>query len=306
MVWRKTIEEHGQRLQAALDRTKMIGMTLNPDRCKFLVTEVTFLGHKLTGEGVQPDQTKIEAIINMPAPQDKPGVQRLLGMANYLAKFIPGMSEITAPLRELLKKQVTWHWAVKHQAAFEEIKEIISNDRILRYYDVTKPVVLQTDASSKHLGEVLLQDGFPVAYASRTMTTTQERYAQIKKELLAVVFACERFHQYIYGKTVEVHSDHKPLENILKKPLSAAPDRLQRMLLHLQKYDINLIYKQGKLLKVADTLSSAQLAETAEEISERDMKSQVHLLYANLPCSSEILEEVRHVKDRDPVSQKII
>ena len=253
---------------------------------------VTYLGHKLTGEGLQPDQTKIEAIIGMPAPQDKLGVQRLLAMVNYLAKFIPGMSEITALLRELLKKHVPWHWTANHQAAFEKIKEILSTDRVLRYYDVTKPVVLQTDASSKGLGAVLLQDGFPVAYASRTMTTTQERYAQIEKELLAVVFACERFHQYIYGKTVEVHSDHKPLENILKKPLGAAPARLQRMLLRLQKYDINLIYKPGKLLKVADTLSRAQLAETAEEISEQDMKSQVHLLYANLPCSSEILEEV--------------
>jgi hypothetical protein len=181
---------------------------------------------------------------------------------------------------------------VNHQAAFEKIKEILSTDRVLRYYDVTKPVILQTDASSKGLGAVLLQDGFPVAYASRTMTTTQERYAQIEKELLAVVFACERFHQYIYGKTVEVHSDHKLLENILKKPLGAAPARLQRMLLRLQTYDINLIYKPGKLLKVADTLSRAHLAETAEEISEQDMKSQVHVLYGNLPCSSEILEEV--------------
>ena len=87
----------------------MIGMTLNPDKCKFLVTEVTYLGHKLTREGVQPDQTKIEAIIDMPAPQDKLGVPRLLAMVNYLAKFIPGMSDITAPLRELLKKHVPWH-----------------------------------------------------------------------------------------------------------------------------------------------------------------------------------------------------
>jgi hypothetical protein len=109
------------------------------------------------------------------------------------------------------------------EGAFEETCSLaLSTDRVLRYYDVTKPVVLQTDASSKGLGAVLLQDGFPVAYASRTMTTTQqERYEQIEKELLAVVFACERFHQYIYGKTVEVHSDHKPLENILKKPLGA-------------------------------------------------------------------------------------
>ncbi|CAB4028475.1 Hypothetical predicted protein [Paramuricea clavata] len=216
------------------------------------------------------------------------------------------MSEITAPLRELLKKHVSWHWTANHQAAFEKIKEIFSTDRVLRYYDFTTPVVLQKGASSKGLGAVLLQDGFPVAYASRTMTTKQERYTQIEKELLAVVFACEMFHQYIYGKTVEVHSDHKPLENILKKPLGAAPARLQRMLLRLQKYDINLIYKPGKLLKVADTLSRAQLAETAEEISEQDMKSQVYLLYANLPCSSEILEKVREETARDPMSQKII
>jgi hypothetical protein len=273
LVWERTIEEHDQRLKATLDRTKLIGMTLNPDKCKLRVTEVTYLGHKLTGEGVPPDQSKVEAIINMPAPQDKAGVQRLLGMVNYLAKFIPGMSEITAPLRELLKKNVHWHWTEKHQEAFEKIKEILSTNRVLRYYDVTKPVILQTDASSKGLGAVLLQDGFPIAYASRSMTATQVRYAQIEKELLAVVFACERFHQYIYGKTVEVHSDHKPLESILKKPLATAPARLQRMLLRLQKYDINLVYKQGKLLQVADTLSRAQLAETANQRGRNEITS---------------------------------
>ncbi len=306
LVWGRTIEEHDQRLKATLDRTKLIGMTLNPDKCKLRVTEVTYLGHKLTGEGVRPDQSKVEAIINMPAPQNKAGVQRLLGMVNYLAKFIPGMSEITAPLRELLKKNVPWHWTEKHQEAFEKIKEILSTNRVLRYYDVTKPVILQTDASSKGLGAVLLQDGFPIAYASRSMTATQVRYAQIEKELLAVVFACERFHQYIYGKTVEVHSDHKPLESILKKPLATAPARLQRMLLRLQKYDINLVYKQGKLLQVADTLSRAQLAETAEEISEEEMRSQVHLIHSSLPCSNEILEEVRQETSRDPLLQKIV
>ena len=81
-------------------------MTLNPDKCQLRVTDVTYFGHKLTEGGVLPDQSKFEAILNMPAPQDKPGVQRLLGMVNYLAKFIPGMSEILAPLRDLLKKNI--------------------------------------------------------------------------------------------------------------------------------------------------------------------------------------------------------
>ena len=141
------------------------------------------------------------------------------------------MSEITTPLRELLKKCVPWQRNEKHQ---------------VEYYDGTKPVVIQTDASSKRLGAVLLQDGHPIAYASRTMTKTQEKYAQIEKELLAVVFACQRFHHYIYWKTAEVHSDHKPLESILRNSLAKAPARLHRMLVRLQRYDINLIYKQGK------------------------------------------------------------
>ena len=105
-VWGRTIKEHNQRLQPTLDQIKMIGMTLNPDKCQLRVTQVIYLGHKPIEGGVLPDQSKVEAILNMPAPQDKPGVQRLLGMVNYLAKFIPGMSEILAPLRDLLKKNI--------------------------------------------------------------------------------------------------------------------------------------------------------------------------------------------------------
>ena len=163
-------------------------------------------------------------------------------------------------------------------------------------------MVIQTDASSIGLGAVLLQDGYPIEYASRTMKDTQEKYAQIEKELLTVVFACERFHQYIYGKTVEVHSGHKPLECILRnsqRKLQQDYRECRRMLIRLQRYDINVIYKKGKHLKVADTLSRTHLAETGEEKTEEGMKSQVHLIYANLPCSSEILEEVKHETSRD-------
>ena len=172
LVWGTTIEEHDRRLHATLERAEHIGMTMNPEKCKFCMTEVTYLGHKLTGEGVKPDQSKVDAILNMPAPNDKQGVQRLLGMVNYLTKFIPGTAEINTPLRELLKKNVPWHWTEKHQSAFDKIKEILSTSQVLRFYDVAKPVVLQTDASKRGLGAALLQEGFPVAYASRTMTAT--------------------------------------------------------------------------------------------------------------------------------------
>ncbi|KAK3732551.1 hypothetical protein QZH41_017842, partial [Actinostola sp. cb2023] len=110
-----------------------------------------------------------------------------------------------------------------------------------------------------------MQGGSPIAYASRSLTETECKYAQIEKELLAVVFGCERFHQYIYAKEVTVETDHRPLVSIITKSLDKAPARLQRMLLRLQRYNIDLQYKPGKELYTADTLSRAHLPTTGDE-----------------------------------------
>ena len=138
------------------------------------------------------------------------------------------------------------------------------------YYDVSQPVTISCDASQSGLGADLLQNAKPVAYASRALTDAETRYAQIEKEFLAVVFAFNKFHQYTYGKEVRVESDHKPLEAITKKRLSAAPPRLQRMLLQLQRYTFTLPYKPGKDMILADTLSRAYLdnVSTPDDLSE--------------------------------------
>ena len=140
---------------------------------------------------------------------------------------------------------------------------------------------------------MLIQDGKPIAYASRAMTMAQLNYAVIEKELLAVLFGCERFHQYIYGKKVHVESDHKPLESIMKKPLSNAPPRLQRMLLRLQKYDIHLTHKAGKWMILADTLSRAHVMDMDEKLPEEDGIAQIHMIYANCAATDEKLETIK-------------
>ena len=116
--------------------------------------------------------------------------------------------------------------------------------------------MLQCDASDTGLGATLLQNGQPVAYAPRSLMDTERNYAQIEKELLAIVFGAEKFNQYTYGRKVFVESDHKPQEVIYQKPLVAAPKRLQRMPLHLQKYDLEIYFKPGQHIYLTDTFKS--------------------------------------------------
>ena len=163
-------------------------------------------------------------------------LRQFLGMTNHLHKFISNFSEKTAPLRELLRNDAHWSWEPAQQQAFDTLKADISQPPVLRYFDPSKPVTLSVDASKSGLGAVCLQDGFPVAYASRAITEAEIRYAQIEKELLSATSACRKFLDFIYGRQVTIKTDHKPITAIVNKPLHLAPVHLQRMLLHLQKY----------------------------------------------------------------------
>ena len=145
------------------------------------------------------------------------------------------------------------------------MKHDLSSTPTLAYYDVTKPVTLTCDASKQGLGAACLQNGQPIAFASRVLAPNEQKWAQIEKELLAIVFACKKFNDYIYGKEVIIESDHKPLETIFKKQLEKAPARLQNMLLKLQKYNLKVVYKKGKEMYIADALSRAYLSDTSPE-----------------------------------------
>lgn len=169
-----------------------------------------------------------QAISEMPAPTDKAGVQRLLDLVQYLSKFLPRLSDITKPMRELTQNDVQWTWGTAQEASLEALKKAVMSTPVLRYYNLQEEVTLQCDASQFGLGAALLQNGQPVAYASCALTDTETCYAQIEKELLAIVFACERFEPYVNCcDIIQVESDHKPLEAIFRKPLHSAPKRLQ-------------------------------------------------------------------------------
>lgn len=141
-------------------------------------------------------------------------------MIQYLSKFIPHMSDISAPLRKLLEGDTEWYWEENQKRSFEHLKQLVTNAATLKFSDVVKPVTLSVDASSEGIGTVILQEGQPVAYGSRALTDYQRRYAQIEKEL--VVYGCEKFYQFLYGKDIQLESNHKPLESIFKKGVASS------------------------------------------------------------------------------------
>ena len=202
---------------------------------------------------------------------DKAGVQRFLGMCQYLSKFCHNLSETVLPLRDLTKEDSVFLWSNNHENAFNSAKDLIASTTALRYYDATLPVTLQVDASEDAIGGVLLQNDQPVCFTSHTLNSTEKNYAQIEKECLAIVSCMAKWHQYLYGKhDITVHTDHYPLETIFKKPLSKAPRRLQRMMLKLQKYQFTVRYKKGKELYVADTLSRAAARPSRATVTDLD------------------------------------
>lgn len=298
-------QEHDDILRKVMERAKTANVKFNSEKIQFKVDTVKYMGHIITPGGLKPDAVKVKAIVDMLPPGDKQGLQRLLGMTKFLTQYIPNEASLTAPLRQLLRKDAMWQWSPHHSTALENLKATLTQAPVLRFYNHNKPLLLQADSSKDGLGACLLQEGQPLCYASRALTQTEQRYAQIEKELLAIVFAAKRFHQYIYGRAVKVQTDHKPLEIIAQKPLSKASARLQRMFLQLQRYDLNITYTPGKHMYIADTLSRA-VANAGADINENPCDEKV--VYAIEPTdalSEETLSRLKEATAADNVLQAV-
>ena len=155
----------------------------------------------------------MKAIVDMPNPTDVPGVQRLLGLVQYLVKFPPHLSDITKLLRDLTRNNAEWMWESSQQNAIDTLKKAVASTPVLRYYNLADEVTIQCDAPQSAVGAALMQNGHPVDYASRALTPPETRYAKIEKEILAIVYADDRSEAYIYGRDrVSIESDHTPLQ----------------------------------------------------------------------------------------------
>ena len=309
LVYGKDQAEHDTRLEVVLTQIAQAGVTLNPDKCEFNRSSLTFLGHVIDATGIHPDPGKTKAIRELKAPTTVTELRRFLGMANQLGKFTPHLATLTQPLRELLTKSRAWTWGPVQSTAFQQVKDELSKPTTLAHYNPAAPTKLSADASSYGLGAVLLQqsegDWKAVTFASRTMTDTEQRYAQIEKEALATTWACEKFSSFIIGKHILIETDHKPLVPLLgEKHLDRLPPRVLRFRLRLDRFDYDIQHVPGKELYTADALSRAPLTEPQgvqctlqQELAELCMLKAIE----NLPAATTTLESYKAAQSEDPV-----
>ena len=209
--------DHDVALTNLLETARQSNICLIYDKLAYRKTEVDFFGETYTMDGCKPAQSKVSAISEMPLPTSEKQVQSFIGMVNYLSKFSAKLSELAEPIRDLCKEKVPFNWGPEHQDAFKQIKCEIVRAPILAYYNPKRETVLQTDASVKGLGACLLQDQKPVYFASKALTETQRGYVAIEIESLAVAWAMEKCHHFLYASHFILETDQKSLEAICPK-----------------------------------------------------------------------------------------
>jgi len=309
----KTTDEHDQRLRKVLAKLKVAGMELNSSKCEMRKTSIKFLGHHISKEGVSPDQEKVEAITKMKAPENITELRSFLGMVQYLGQYLSNLSTVTKPMTDLLKSDATWTWGDAQQESFQQIKSLVTDAPVLAFFDPARETVVSADASSYGIGGYVMQnvDGKlkPIAFCSRTLTSSERNYAQIEKEGLASVWTCERMGHYLTGlQSFRLITDHKPLVTLINnRDIDQAPARCQRLLLRLMKFNARAEYQPGKSLAVSDALSRNPLpADSTADQQAAEVDAHIELISASWPASATMIQKIQEETMKDETLQQAI
>ena len=275
-----------------------------------MLPSVDYLGRTISAEGLQPTKEKVRAIVEAPAPQNVSQLCSFLGLVNYYNKFFPRASSTLAPLYKLLEKRQKWSWGTEQVKAFQAAKEQLTSPKCLVHYDPQKALVVAGDASPYGVGAVLaqvMQDGSerPVAFASRSLSSAEKKYAQVEKEGLAIVFAVKKFHDYLLGRKFTIRSDHKPLQYLFSEarpvpPMASA--RIQRWALTLSTYDYTIRFIPGNQNAHADALSRMPLPES---VSAVPTPPELILMMEMLQGPPVKAQDIRRWTDHDPILSRV-
>ena len=312
LVYGRTQDDHDRALKETFERLRAKGLTLHRGKCVFSENSLEFFGYVFSDKGISVDPKKVEAIVNLQPPSDATEVRSLLGMSNYCSRFIPAYATLTQPLRELTQKDTPWEWTDLHDRTLKQLKNALAEAPVTAYFDPDKPTEINVDASPVGLGAILAQtdpasgNKHVVAYASRSLTAVEQRYSQTEREALAVVWGCEYYHLYVYGKPVVVNTDHKPLVAIYNNLQSKSPARIERWALRLQPYQVTVAYKKGED-NPADYMSRhPEKSTTPNSRQERVAEEFVdYIAHTSAPKALK-LEDIAEATHQDPTLQAVV
>ena len=257
LIFSRTFEEHLSRLGLVFKILIEANLKLKPSKCSLCKRSVNFLGHKISSAGISPSEEKISAVARWPPPSNLEEVKKFLGFASFYRSYVPGFAEIAEPLHRLTRKKVEFQWDSACEESFKVLKESLVKRPVMAHPDFQLPFILTTDASGTGLGAVLsqLQNGQdkPIAYASRSLTAAEKNYSTTERECLACVWATDQFKYFLAGAEFTLQTDHNPL--VYLRGIKEPQGRLARWILKLEQYRYKMVYKAGKDIPHADSLS---------------------------------------------------
>jgi transposase InsO family protein len=311
LIFSPTFEEHLRHIDMVIGKLTKAGFTINAAKCRFCQTEVKFLGHRINQTGVSADSDRVAAIRKYPVPRNAKQLRQFLGTCNFHNRFIVGYANYVAPLLPLLKQGTKWKWTAAEQAAFEDLRECFASTIHLVHPNQDLPYAIYTDASKYGISSVLSQknesgENHIVSTASRVLTPTEQKYSTCEQELLAVVYALQKFRMYVFGHQITVFSDNKALSFLKKCNLTS--NRITRWILQLQEYDLNIIHIKGSDNFLADALSRNPVGLTQEQINRIGRPKDVLVSAINLnqdPNLKEVLKDLAKHQSSDLRIQEI-
>jgi phospholipid-translocating ATPase len=244
--------EHLLDVAEVLKRLQEAGFQVNPEKCIWFASSVNYLGFTITREGIKPQETKIQGILNMAQPRNQKDVRRFVGMVNFYRDLYPNRAATLAPLTDLCGKNKKFIWTSVQEEAFSKMKEIMGRETMLTYPQFDKPFVIYTDASEKQIGGIVTQEQKPLGFFSKKLTETQQKYPVTEQELLAIVETIKYFRHMLLGHKIVVKTDHKNLTHPFSNHTS---NRVLRQRLLLEEYGVELEYIRGEQNVAADALS---------------------------------------------------
>uniref|UniRef100_A0A2N9HIB0 Reverse transcriptase n=1 Tax=Fagus sylvatica TaxID=28930 RepID=A0A2N9HIB0_FAGSY len=253
LVYSKDLNEHIEHLRYVFDVLKCEKLYANFKKCNFCMEKVVFLGYVVTTTGIEVDEEKVKAIKEWPTPKSITEVRSFHGLASFYRRFVKDFSTLAAPLTEVIKKNVGFHWGADQENAFATIKERLCSAPVLALPNFNKTFEIECDASGIGIGAVLMQDRRPIAFFSEKLSGASLKYPTYDKELYALVRALETWQHYLWPREFVIHTDHESLKHL--KGQGKLNQRHARWLEYIETFPYVIRYKQGKENIVADALS---------------------------------------------------